>query len=334
MIQNPLNQKGRPSMLIKNKLLEKNKVVHDVLNCEIKDETGLNDYQQLQCPMGVAIPKVGITRYRIPVSMAYPDGTIRGHDAVVSMNVSLEANKTGINMSRLCKILQDKAETSPVDFKFLTELLTQYRRDLRDHKDEKYIKHAGVKVQLQYAHRQPSLKSGHWGWQYYPLILEAYAQEDKTRIYLQLDYEYSSTCPCSLSMAKQYEQEYNSGITDEGSGVAVAHGQRSLLRVKLELNPKSPLAVWQILELLKKAIPTETQSLVKRVDEQAFAILNGENPMFVEHASRRIYQVLNKQGSILDWMACIEHYESLHSHNAAAVIFKGVSGGMNQDHLF
>ena len=74
--------------------------------------------------------------------------------------------------------------------------------------------------------------------------------------------------------------------------------------------------------LLKSALPTETQSMVKRQDEQAFAILNGENPMFVEHASRRLSAVLDSVKDIYYWEAKVEHFESLHSHNAVAMIFK------------
>ena len=62
--------------------------------------------------------------------------------------------------------------------------------------------------------------------------------------------------------------------------------------------------------------------MVKRIDEQAFAILNAENPMFVEHASRRLAHVLNLEEKILDWEASVEHFESLHSHNAVAYIRK------------
>ena len=35
-----------------------------------------------------------------------------------------------------------------------------------------------------------------------------------------------------------------------------------------------------------KAVPTETQVMVKREDEQAFAELNAANPIFVEDAAR------------------------------------------------
>ncbi|MCA9398931.1 MAG: GTP cyclohydrolase I FolE2, partial [Candidatus Omnitrophica bacterium] len=175
----------------------------------------------------------------------------------------------------------------------------------------------------------PALKSENYGWQYYQCILEG--REDKTgtiRMFLTVHYEYSSTCPCSLSMSKQYESEYADSATDEGNGMAVPHSQRSEARVTVELPFESDFFVEDLVAILRGAIPTETQSFVKRVDEQAFALLNAQNPMFVEHATRRLSLALNAEKRIVDWVVSVEHWESLHSHNAVAVIRKGIPGGL------
>ena len=50
--------------------------------------------------------------------------------------------------------------------------------------------------------------------------------------------------------------------------------------------------------------------------------------MFVEHATRRLSLVLNGDDRISDWVVSVEHWESLHSHNAVAVIRKGIPGGL------
>ncbi|MBT4790373.1 MAG: GTP cyclohydrolase I FolE2, partial [Halobacteriovoraceae bacterium] len=179
------------------------------------------------------------------------------------------------------------------------------------------------------------LKSDNWGWQYYPVSLTG--KETKAagfEYFIKLTFEYSSTCPCSLSMAKQYEQEFSEGKISEGSGIGVPHSQRSQLTCTAKINPEHEFFIEDLIILLKKAIPTETQSLVKRVDEQAFAILNGSHPMFVEHATKRVAKVLNAQEKILDWIVELEHLESLHSHNAAAVIYKGVENGLRADTIF
>lgn len=311
------------------------KIHEKVLNCEVQDESGLNDFQKIPDQQGIAIPKVGITRFRIPLSFKHRDGSVMNHDCETSMFVNLAKNKTGINMSRLCRILQDEGAGNYIGPKFFKKLLERYRTDLRDNDTEEKLQDAYIKIKMSYPVKQLSLKSSNWGWQYYKTVLEAReTQGVGLKFFLTLEYEYSSTCPCSLSMAKQYEADYAAGLTNEGNGIGVAHAQRSLATAKIEIDPNSNFVIEDLIELMRLSIPTETQSLVKRVDEQAFAILNGANPMFVEHASKRIFKVFNAQPQILDWLVTLEHFESLHSHNAVAVINKGIKNGLTHDHLF
>jgi GTP cyclohydrolase I len=313
----------------------KNKMVQDIISCETKDESGLNDFQKLPSQDAVAIQRVGINRFRIPIEVKNKEGVVRSHDAVASMYVSLNEKKNGVSMSRLVNILQSTALEKNVDYKFFNEILDRYREELRDETDKELIDTAFLRLKFSIPMKQKSLKSDNWGWQYYPV--EFYAKESKDKgfqFFIKMDYEYSSTCPCSLSMAKQYEREYMTGKTNEGVGIGVPHSQRSKLTCTVQLDGKKDFLVEDLVDLIRTAIPTETQSLVKRLDEQAFAILNGTHPMFVEHASKRIYKALNSQEHIVDWLVQLEHIESLHSHNAAACIFKGVEGGLTADTIF
>lgn len=318
--------------------MEKTAIVKQILECEIKDDSGLNDFQKLASSQGIFIPKVGMTRFRLPISLQYPDGEHRSHDATASMHISLEKEKTGVNMSRLCVILQREALEQPLSADLCKRVLDCYQSELKDSDQDADIISAGLKIKFNYALRQKSLKSENWGWQYYPVTIEARQQLidgiKKFRFFISISYEYSSTCPCSLSMAKQYEKEYREGTITEGHGIASAHSQRSELQCMVELKEGSNYFISDLLKLVRKSLPTETQSLVKRVDEQAFAILNGSYPMFVEHACRMTYDNLNKESEIIDWLASFEHFESLHSHNAAATIFKGVPGGLHHSSVF
>ena len=313
----------------------KTKMVSDILDCQSKDHTGLNDFQKLPTKELIAIPRVGINRFRLPIELTNKFGQVRSHDAQAAMYVGLNENKNGVSMSRLVTILQEEAlrlQATPAMFK---KILDRYREELRDETDKDLIDTASLKIKFNYPVKQKSLKSDNWGWQYYPVVFEAKSTADKGfEFFMALDYEYSSTCPCSLSMAKQYEREYLEGKTSEGVGIGVPHSQRSKLNCKVKVDPEHEFFVEDLVMLLKTAIPTETQSLVKRLDEQAFAILNGAHPMFVEHATKRVSLLLNEQPYILDWLVQLEHIESLHSHNAAAVIYKGIDSGLRADTIF
>ncbi len=293
-----------------------------ILSPEVKDQSGLSDFQKTPDNTSIAIDLVGIERFRLPIKIEHPGGELMGHDAHASMFVYLEAGKTGVNMSRFCTILQEETAKSPISNDLIANVLARFRKDLRDYDNEKLIPRSQLILEFSYPTKQQSLKSENWGWQYYDIVLKGNECESKTTIELTLKYEYSSTCPCSLSLAKQYEQDYRDGKTTEGSGIASAHSQRSIATVTTEYNLDSDFTIESLIQICRKALPTETQSLVKRVDEQAFAILNGDNPMFVEHATRRLSMALNSDKRILDWTAKVEHIESLHSHNAVAVISK------------
>lgn len=299
-----------------------------IVDCIVKDPSGLNDFQKLPDNNGIQIDKVGIERFRIPLSFSHKSGQML-HDSEASMFVELASDKTGVNMSRFCTILQEESEAQPVSNDFFRKTLGRFRSDLRDSPDEDLISNSYLGIKFNYPVKQKSLKSDNWGWQYYRAELNGLESQDgRITMVLTLNYEYSSTCPCSLSMAKQYEDEYRAGDITEGSGIAVAHSQRSNAKVKVTYDLESDFFIHDLLDLIKIALPTETQSLVKRIDEQAFAILNGENPMFVEHSSRRLSKTLDSDDRILNWEAKVEHFESLHSHNAVAYIKKkGVSNG-------
>ncbi|MNP73823.1 GTP cyclohydrolase FolE2 [compost metagenome] len=78
-----------------------------------------------------------------------------------------------------------------------------------------------------------------------------------------------------------------------------------------------------MVDLCRRAVPTETQVMVKREDEQAFAELNAANPIFVEDAVRAFAGGLMADSRIGDFRVVASHQESLHSHDAVSVLSRG-----------
>ena len=64
------------------------------------------------------------------------------------------------------------------------------------------------------------------------------------------------------------------------------------------------------------------QTAVKRVDEQEFARLNATNLMFCEDAAKRFKNALERLNFVSDYYCKVEHQESLHAHNAVAIVKK------------
>jgi GTP cyclohydrolase I len=109
----------------------------------------------------------------------------------------------------------------------------------------------------------------------------------------------------------------------------IPHSQRSKARLSVEVLPGANLTIEDLHEHCLGALQTETQVLVRREDEQAFAELNGAFPKFVEDAARLLYERLDADARIRDFQIVCAHLESLHSHDAVAVVSKGLPGGFD-----
>ena len=253
------------------------------------------------------IQHVGISNFRLPVRFHTRDGGEVLLEASVTGSVSLEANKKGINMSRIMRSFYKHAEQS-FSMEVIEGVLGSYLKDLESYD-------ARIQMRFRYPMLKRSLRSGLEGYQYYNIALEMVTTAETTQRIIHLDYVYSSTCPCSLELAEHARRTRRQ--------IATPHSQRSVARVSVELAGKRTLWFEDLVELCNAAIPTETQVMVKREDEQAFAELNGSNAIFVEDAVRLLCDRLAGEPRIGDFRVVASHQESLHSHDAVSILTKG-----------
>jgi GTP cyclohydrolase I len=134
---------------------------------------------------------------------------------------------------------------------------------------------------------------------------------------MHLDFVYSSTCPCSLELSEHARMTRGQ--------LATPHSQRSVARISVEAVGAECLWFEDLIEIARAAVPTETQVMVKREDEQAFAELNAANPIFVEDAARSFCAALQDDPRIGDFRIVASHQESLHSHDAVSVLTEGAT---------
>jgi GTP cyclohydrolase IB len=253
------------------------------------------------------IQHVGIANFRLPLRYLARDGGPLTLETSVTGTVSLEAGKKGINMSRIMRSFYAHAETA-FSFEVVAAALDSYKADLGSFD-------ARIQLGLSWPMRKASLRSGLAGWQYYDLALEMIDRAGaRTRI-LHLDYVYSSTCPCSLELSEHARETRGQ--------LATPHSQRSVARLSVELVGDETLWFEDLVDIARAAVPTETQVMVKREDEQAFAELNAANPVFVEDAARLFAEALQADPRIGDFRVAASHQESLHSHDAVSVLTEG-----------
>lgn len=283
---------------------------------------------------------VGMSDIEIPVQLVMADGKTMQTSARAQAYVNLINPKAkGIHMSRLY-LLMDELSTLPLNMANLSRVLEEFLESHKGLSDQAYIQ-----VSFDYMVRRPSLQSEFSGWKAYPVKVGAYIYEGKVHVEIRCDIAYSSTCPCSAALARQliqqqFAKDFEGQTTldtetvlnwlgNEEGIVATPHSQRSIAnaKVKLRHDGVDVLPILDIIDMVEEALQTPVQAAVKREDEQAFALLNGKNLMFCEDAGRRIQQVLNKNRMIEDFWVRVNHMESLHAHDAVAVVTKGVAGG-------
>lgn len=286
--------------------------------------SNLPDVARHSHAQGIALDWVGMERIAVPI-------LIGGERlcALANAGVSLDdAQAKGIHMSRLYLALEalQQQELSPG---LLQQVLTQF---LASHRE--LSQQASLRLETQLLFKRPALISPLAGWKQYPAFVQAHLDQQGLQLELGVEITYSSTCPCSAALARQliqqrFSQRFNHGqaATQEvlewlGSTdgiVATPHSQRSHATLQVRLDSRQSQLPWlRLIEQAEAALGTAVQTAVKRADEQAFALANGQNLMFCEDAARRLHLALRQLDSLQGFQIHIVHAESLHAHDAVA----------------
>ena len=295
--------------------------------------------QDAEAAVAGALDWVGMDRIDVPVRLPGHDGEVVTTAARVAAYVNLsQPDVRGIHMSRLYLAVERALSKEPLTPCALRRLLREFLDSHADLSDR-----AMVRIAFDHLVRRPALKSDTGGWKSYPVTISAVMDKAHFSLELATSVAYSSTCPCSAALARQLIQErfaqdfargkpldYDAVVAWLGSeqGIcATPHSQRSVAEVRVKLAASFGFAITTLLDRIEGALKTPVQTAVKREDEQAFALLNGENLMFCEDAARRIQAALCADEHVTDFWIRATHQESLHPHDAVAVATKGVAGG-------
>ncbi|WP_247267142.1 MULTISPECIES: GTP cyclohydrolase FolE2 [Pseudomonas] len=249
--------------------------------------------------------------------------------AKADAGVSLDNGEArGIHMSRLYLALAalERQDLSP---SLLRQVLEEF---LVSH--DGLSNSAYLKIHCEVLLKRPSLVSPLAGWKSYPVSISASLKNQVFHVELKIEVPYSSTCPCSAALARQLiQQQFIDDFANKplqhaevlawlGSSqgiVATPHSQRSTAQLHMHLDEfidELPLSV--IINDAEAALGTAVQTAVKRADEQAFALANGQNLMFCEDAARRLNLALRRSPGVSGFHLRVIHAESLHAHDAVA----------------
>lgn len=249
--------------------------------------------------------------------------------ATADAGVSLDDGEArGIHMSRLYLALEllEQENLTPHLIRRVLEHFLDSHQGLSTR--------AYLKIDIDLLLKRPALISPLSGWKSYPVSIEAHLKNAMFHVELKIQLPYSSTCPCSAVLARQLiQQQFVDDFANRslqhadvlawlGSTkgiVATPHSQRSHAQLRLRLvKGVDALPLIEVIDEAEAALGTAVQTAVKRADEQAFALANGQNLMFCEDAARRLHLAMKRSPQINALHVRVVHAESLHAHDAVA----------------
>ncbi|QDT96194.1 GTP cyclohydrolase FolE2 [Gimesia aquarii] len=326
--------------------------VSDVLNLKQMESAEQNNNQRPSSVAGISSPsinlpdvanetvpliggtleRVGMSGVELVLRLRDASGEIFRTPARADAAVSLDDEKTkGIHMSRLFLSLNSRLADQELSLPLVNEILKDF---VQTH--EGMSSNSFLTLTYEHSLKRPALLSDHAGWRAYPITIHSSFKQNTFQHQLHVQLTYSSACPCSAALSRQLiQQAFEDAFGDRSelshdeiyqwlgtqeAILAVPHSQRSHADVTVDLDSGlEDFPIESLIDYLERAIATPVQTAVKREDEQEFARLNGANLMFCEDAARKLKAALEEYKGINNFRVEINHLESLHPHDAAAV---------------
>lgn len=274
----------------------------------------------------IAIDQVGMSDISLPIPFEVDQQTITT-PTKVSIRANVKNHQKGLHMSRMYQSLQALTQHSltPVTLKESLQSALEQQKEVNS--DCIFCD-----IETEVLRKRSALHTQQYGWNRYPVKVSArFDHQTGITVSLRVTVTYSSSCPASAALSRKalkevfldqfhYEpskvdkQQIAQWLEQQGT-YAIPHSQRSEADITVDVTG-TEFPIESLIDLCERALGTPVQTFVKRQDEQQFAINNGQNPMFVEDASRRLMQALTDNG--YSGHLAISHYESLHGHNAVA----------------
>lgn len=275
--------------------------------------TTYEDVQNRPDKREIPINKVGICGLKMPLLLK---GCEKNADssqhvqAVLSLAVDLDKSKKGIHMSRLVEtVIGYSNGISLGKIKDFLDVLL----------DKQNAKEAQVKIDFDYFFWKVAPVTGIAAPQAYGCSYEVeYGKNGLLIIKQSVEVPVKTLCPCSKE------------ISDYG-----AHNQRSKVSItllhKLKGDYNVDISLEDIVEIAERGASSALYPVLKREDERHVTMSAYDKPCFVEDVVRNIATELNSDNRLNSYKIKVVNYESIHSHNAFAVIEYTSPLGLNKN---
>lgn len=255
----------------------------------------LRDTQSEPDHRRIAIDRVGVKNLRFPVRIGIGSGRPQSTIATVQLTVDLPHHFKGTHMSRFLEVLQNHGPV--LQHRDLRKLL----RALIGKLDSES---AHLELEFPFFLRKKAPVTGAPGLLDYTARFSATADRKSFDLVTTVIVHVTTLCPCSKAIS-----------------AGGAHNQRGQVIFSLRAK-KSPLPLAEMVAMVERSASSELYSVLKRPDEKAVTERAYANPVFVEDLVRNVAAQANSDPRIAWWQVEAENFESIHNHNAYALVLK------------
>lgn len=254
----------------------------------------LTDTQSQRDDRRIPIDRVGVRGLRFPLSITDRERRPQHTVVTVAMSVDLPHHYKGTHMSRFVEVLHGHGRELTV------ANAAAIPRELLSRLD---ARRAHLEMRFPYFRSKAAPVSKTEGLLDYGVVFEIDAAQDSADFVVTVEVPVTTLCPCSKA------------ISSRG-----AHNQRGL--VTLAVRFISPVWIEELIELVEASASSPLYSILKRPDEKFVTETAYDNPVFVEDLVRNIAVKANAHPQLTWYRVEAENYESIHNHNAWAMIEK------------
>lgn len=261
----------------------------------------LVDVQSRRDDRGIAIKQAGVSDLRYPIFVMEGGGGMQKTVARLTMSVGLPDEDKGTHMSRFVEVLNHFRDE--VTMNTLPSMLHELRERLG-------ARSAQVEVQFTYFLERAAPVTGARALMDYECKFVGETNYSADDFVLGVKVPVTTLCPCSKEMS----------IKEGG-----AHNQRGYVTMDVRSvrgADGSPELIWieELIEIAEQSASAPVYPLLKRRDEKYVTDQAYANPVFVEDLVRNVAGRLQKDPRVSCFTVRAENHESIHNHNAFAVV--------------
>lgn len=257
----------------------------------------LTDIQNQTDSRNLPIERVGVKDLKYPIRVRDKAHSEQSTVATVSMAVDLPKEYKGTHMSRFLEVLNSHGPELDV------HSILALPRELLERLD---AQKAHVALRFPFFLTKHAPVTGREGLLDYEVIFDIEVSREDHDFELTIFVPVTTLCPCSKA------------ISARG-----AHNQRGMVTYSVKFK-EGPIWIEDLIRLVESCASCELYSLLKRPDEKKVTETAYDNPVFVEDLVRNVAAASEKQEAIAWFRVEAENFESIHNHNAYAVIEKQV----------